>query len=95
MLQELRVKNFGIIEEIDWRPERGLNVVTGETGTGKSLVIDALETLLSARSDESDIRHGADTASIEAVFDIWRDKPIFRRRFPMFDILLQLMRGVW
>ena len=70
MLAELRVSNFGIIEQIDWHPGKGLNVITGETGAGKSLVIDAVETLLSGKADESVIRHGADEAYLEAVFDI-------------------------
>lgn len=75
MLLELRVRNFGIIEEINWQPGRGLNVVTGETGTGKSLVIDAIDTLLSARADEGAVRHGAEEAFIELVFDISDQEP--------------------
>ncbi len=47
MLVELRVKDFGIIEEVDWNLGPGLNVITGETGAGKSLVIDAVEAILS------------------------------------------------
>ncbi|MFC2010052.1 DNA repair protein RecN [Chloroflexota bacterium] len=70
MLLELKVSDFGIIERIDWQPSRGLNVVTGETGTGKSLVIDAIDTLLSGKANENEVRHGADAASIEAVFDL-------------------------
>ncbi|MFC2067106.1 DNA repair protein RecN [Chloroflexota bacterium] len=70
MLQELRVSNFGIIEQINWHPGQGLNVVTGETGAGKSLVIDAVETLLSGKADENIIRYGTDKAFLEAVFDI-------------------------
>ncbi len=70
MLLELRVSNFGIIEQINWRPGQGLNVITGETGAGKSLVIDAVETLLSGKADEAVIRHGATEAFLEAVFDI-------------------------
>ena len=57
MLLELRVNNFGIIEQITWQPEHGLNVVTGETGAGKSLVIDAVETLLSGKADEVLVSH--------------------------------------
>lgn len=69
MLVELRVSNFGIIEEIDWHLGRDLNVITGETGAGKSLVIDALETLLSGKADDNAIRYGMEEAFIEAVFD--------------------------
>ena len=52
MLAELRVKDIGIIEEINWRLSQGLNIITGETGAGKSLVIDAVETLLAGKLDE-------------------------------------------
>ncbi len=46
LLDELTVRDFGIIEEITWRPAPGLNVITGETGAGKSIVVDAVEALL-------------------------------------------------
>ncbi|MFC1943845.1 DNA repair protein RecN [Chloroflexota bacterium] len=72
MLVELRVSNFGIIEQISWHPSQGLNVLTGETGAGKSLVIDAVETLLSGKADRDIIRYGADETILEAVFDITR-----------------------
>jgi DNA repair protein RecN (Recombination protein N) len=70
VLDELTVRDFGIIEAIDWRPGGGLNVITGETGAGKSLVIDAVEALLTGQVNEEDIRHGSDTARIEGVFSI-------------------------
>ena len=70
MLLELTVKNFGIIEQIHLQPARGLNVITGETGAGKSLVIDALEVLLSAKADGDVVRHGAESALLEAVFEL-------------------------
>ena len=68
MLLELTVRDVGIIDEISWRLGAGLNVITGETGAGKSLVIDAVEALLGARPDEETVRHGADAARIEGVF---------------------------
>ncbi len=68
MLFELSVKDFGIIEEITWRPSRGLNVITGETGAGKSLVVDAVEALLSGQVHEEDIRHGSEDALVEGIF---------------------------
>jgi DNA repair protein RecN (Recombination protein N) len=68
MLDELSVKNFGIIEEINWKPSAGMNVITGETGAGKSLVVDAVETLLSGQAKEEDIRHGSNEARVEGVF---------------------------
>jgi DNA repair protein RecN (Recombination protein N) len=73
MLEELSVKGFGIIEEIKWRPAHGFNVITGETGAGKSLVVDAVEALLSGQAREEDIRHGSNEAQIEGIFHL--EKP--------------------
>jgi DNA repair protein RecN (Recombination protein N) len=70
MLYELTVRDFGIIEEIDWHPAAGLNVITGETGAGKSLVVDAVEALLSGQAAEEDIRHGSEGSRIEGIFRI-------------------------
>jgi len=70
LLVELRVKNLGIIEDMNWRLDDGLNIITGETGAGKSLVIDAVELLLAGKADEDVIRHGADQAQIEGVFSL-------------------------
>ncbi|MFA5629578.1 MAG: DNA repair protein RecN [Dehalococcoidales bacterium] len=68
MLIELRVKDFGIIEDISWNLSEGLNVITGETGAGKSLVIDAVEALLSGKIEEENIRYGSETTFIEGLF---------------------------
>src|SRR4030042_779597 len=68
MLDELSVKDFGIIEGINWKPSSGLNVITGETGAGKSLVVDAVEALLSGQAREEDIRHGSARAQVEGIF---------------------------
>jgi DNA repair protein RecN (Recombination protein N) len=70
VLDELSVKNFGIIEAINWKPSGGLNVITGETGAGKSLVVDAVEALLSGQAKEEDIRHGSQEALVEGIFCI-------------------------
>lgn len=70
MLEELTVRNFGIIEAVTWQPGTGFNVITGETGAGKSLVVDAVDALLSGQVKEEDIRHGADAAQVEGVFRI-------------------------
>lgn len=76
MLLELRVKELGIIEDIHWSLSPGLNVITGETGAGKSLVIDAVEALLAGKVDEEVIRHGANEARIEGVFALPQDESI-------------------
>jgi DNA repair protein RecN (Recombination protein N) len=68
VLLELRVKDFGIIEDIEWKLDEGLSVITGETGAGKSLVIDAVELLLSGASSDDIIRSGAIEARIEGTF---------------------------
>ena len=68
MLIELRVKDFGIIEDINWKLAEGLNVITGETGAGKSLVIEALEALLSGKIEEESIRYGSEGTFIEGLF---------------------------
>ncbi|HEY40534.1 MAG TPA: DNA repair protein RecN [Dehalococcoidia bacterium] len=74
MLLELRVRDIGIIEDINWNLGPGFNVITGETGAGKSLVIDAVEALLGGKPDEEMIRHGANEAQIEGVFSLAPDK---------------------
>jgi DNA repair protein RecN (Recombination protein N) len=68
MLEELRIQNFAIIDrlELDFAP--GLNVITGETGAGKSIIIDAVELLLGGKADPAFIRSGSDKATVEGVF---------------------------
>ena len=68
MLEQLAIANFAIIEKtrIDFRP--GLNILTGETGAGKSILIDAVGLILGERADAGAIRHGADKAEISAAF---------------------------
>ena len=68
MLVELTVKNLAIIEETRLTFGPGLNVVTGETGTGKSLLIDALGFVLGGNSNRDLMRAGESHASVEAVF---------------------------
>ena len=85
MLLELRVKNFGIIEDMSWRLRDGLNIITGETGAGKSLVIDAVELLLAGKASEEVIRHGANEAQIEGVFTL----PQKGNSSPLMELLAQ------
>jgi DNA repair protein RecN (Recombination protein N) len=70
MLVYLRVKNFALVEDISIEPDSGCNVITGETGAGKSILIGALGLVLGLRGDKNLIRSGADQAVVEAVFDI-------------------------
>ena len=68
-LLELAVTDLALIDRLRLELGEGLNVITGETGAGKSLLIDALGLALGARADTSLVRHGADTARVEALFD--------------------------
>ena len=68
-LLELAVSDLALIDRLRLVFEPGLNVLTGETGAGKSLLIDALGLALGARADSSLVRHGADAARVEALFD--------------------------
>src|SRR4029079_9156078 len=68
-LVELSVTNLALIERLRLDLAPGLNVFTGETGAGKSLLIDALGLATGARADSGLIRHGADAARVEALFD--------------------------
>lgn len=70
MLEQLLIENFAIIEKVDLRFERGMTVLTGETGAGKSIIIDALSMLTGARASSEMVRHGADKATLQAVFVI-------------------------
>ncbi|GMT46563.1 MAG: DNA repair protein RecN [bacterium] len=70
MLRELRIKNFAIVDKLGLSFEEGLNVITGETGAGKSLVVDAVELVLGGRASSESVRTGADEAWIEAFFEI-------------------------
>ena len=70
MLVTLRVKNFILMEELELSLESGFNVLTGETGAGKSIVIGALSLVLGGRASAEQVRPGASEAEIEALFDV-------------------------
>ncbi len=70
MLTELRIENFAIINYLELEFGPGLVTLTGETGAGKSIIIDAVETLLGVRADTTFIRSGADRANVEGAFRI-------------------------
>ncbi len=73
MLTCLRVRNFAIIEELEVDLGGGLNIVTGETGAGKSILVDALQLVLGARGRLEVVRTDADAAEVEALFDLTDD----------------------
>jgi len=70
MLKELRIRNFAIIEKLNIQFLSGLTVLSGETGAGKSIIINALNLLLGHRATEKYIRTGMDVAEVEGYFDI-------------------------
>lgn len=70
MLLNIVIKNYALIEALNINLDPGLNVITGETGAGKSIVIDALTLLLGQRGNKSNIRHGADKMVVQGLFDI-------------------------
>jgi DNA repair protein RecN (Recombination protein N) len=70
MLTQLSITNFAIIEALELDLGPGFTVLTGETGAGKSIIIDAVELLLGGRADAAMLRKGADLALIEGVFDV-------------------------
>ena len=76
MLKELRIKNYAIIDELSIDFKAGLNILTGETGAGKSIIIESLGLILGERASDESIRSGEDSASVEAVYDISRVKNI-------------------
>src|SRR5262249_54740559 len=84
MLEELRIQNFAIIDRLELNFAPGFNVITGETGAGKSIIIDAVELLLGGKADPSFVRGGAEKAVVEGVFALNKAtqaaiKPILQR----------------
>lgn len=69
-LASLRIRNLALVEDLTWHPGPGLVAITGETGAGKSILIGALQLLLGERADKSLIRSGAESCTVEAVFEV-------------------------
>jgi DNA repair protein RecN (Recombination protein N) len=70
MLSELRIRDLAVIHDLSVELGDGLNVLTGETGAGKSIIVGALSLLLGERASTESVRTGADRAVVEAVFDL-------------------------
>src|SRR5690348_2177030 len=70
MLTTLRIKNLALVTDLTLELRPGCNVITGETGAGKSIIIGALNLVLGERADRSLIRSGEESCSVEAVFDV-------------------------
>src|SRR5262245_65484758 len=70
MLRLLRIRNLAVIEAVEVEFEPGFNVLTGETGAGKSIVVEAVGLLLGARASSDLVRTGETQATIEAIFEV-------------------------
>ena len=70
MLTELRIENFAIIDQLELRPSSGLIILTGETGAGKSIILDAVEMLVGGRAEATAIRADAELALVEGIFKL-------------------------
>ena len=81
MLTTLRIKNLALVADLSLDLQPGLNVITGETGAGKSMLIGALSLILGERADRALLRSGADACTVEGVFDVRR------LRAPLADLL--------
>ncbi|MEP4651462.1 MAG: AAA family ATPase, partial [Ilumatobacter sp.] len=68
MLSELHIENLGVIEELDLVLGNGLTALTGETGAGKTMLVEAIELLVGGRADSTMVRHGAGEARVEGRF---------------------------
>ena len=77
MLSRLSIRNVVLIEALDIEFQSGLTVLTGETGAGKSILLDALGLALGSRADFGLIRNAADRASVTAELDIGADHPVW------------------
>ncbi|HCW71573.1 MAG TPA: DNA repair protein RecN, partial [Gammaproteobacteria bacterium] len=76
MLSQLSVKNLAVVETLDLAFSPGMSTVTGETGAGKSILLQALNLALGGRGDSSLVRHGKDKAEVSAVFDVLNQQKI-------------------
>jgi DNA repair protein RecN (Recombination protein N) len=70
LLRQLTIKNYALIDQLDASFGPGLNIITGETGAGKSIIIDALGLILGARADATAVRQGTDKAVVEGTFSV-------------------------
>ena len=77
MLRYLHIRNIAVIEDLEIEFGPGLNVITGETGSGKSILIDAVGLLAGARGSSDLIRSGENRAMVEGIFDLPEGSPVW------------------
>ena len=78
MLRRLSIRNVVLIDKLDLDFRDGLSVLTGETGAGKSILLDSLGLALGARADSGLVRHGTDKCSVTATFTLPAGHPVYR-----------------
>ena len=88
MLETLSIKNFVIVDQLELNFKRGFSAFTGETGAGKSILIDALSICLGQRGDISLIRKGKEKADISAMFNIDNNNMSIRHNVILLIIIL-------
>ncbi|HET6347110.1 MAG TPA: AAA family ATPase, partial [Myxococcota bacterium] len=86
MLLNLRIRDFAIIDAVELELPTGFTVVTGETGAGKSILVDALTVAMGGRASADLVRTGAETAEVEALFDI-SDHPVVKARLEQRELV--------
>lgn len=87
MLESLHVKNLALIDEAEVQFDKGLNILTGETGAGKSIIIGSINLALGAKADRELIRTGADYALVELVF--WVEDPAQKKAIEALELPLE------
>ena len=85
MLKNIQIKNVALIEEASIEFEKRLNVLSGETGSGKSVILDSLNFVLGAKADKSMIRNGSDFCMVKAEFDV-KNNPFIKSELDALDI---------
>ena len=92
MLKSLYIKNIALIEETSIEFSNGLNILSGETGAGKSIIIDSLAFVLGARADKTLIKSGQNSAYVEGVFECEKDNVFEQNGFESDDGLFTVAR---
>ena len=86
MLESLTIENYAVVKKATLNLHKGMSAITGETGAGKSISVDALELIMGGRADSRSVRNGAENTSICATFDL-SDSPIALALLKEYDLL--------
>ena len=94
MLKQLDIQNIALIDKTTLTFKRGLTVLSGETGAGKSVIVTALALVLGGRTDRDVIRHGEKFGRVEATFDVTSMPAIYKKEFDeyIFDNQISITR---